>query len=114
MTILEFIASKEKNAFIKEPEFKQLYVRNAKRLIGGSYIKTIDIARIEAKKPGKGAFRRLVKTLREKHPDLVVYVECVHSERFAEGLIRMGFLSHGDGTCFYLRVFEVHNHGSGI
>lgn len=104
MGILEFIESGARNLNIKEVGFRELYVRNTYRYLGDQKVKTIDIARVEAKRKGKGTFKQLVQTIRQKYPDLVIYVECVQTERFAEGLVKMGFVQCTLDPSFYLPV----------
>ena|ERR1700686_2425216 len=96
-TLDEFIADHEKkqwpnNAWVREPGFKELYVRMTKRFIDMEWREPVlDIASIEAKHPGRGAFTALIVRLRKEHPDLTIYVESVMNERFGFKLEDMGF-----------------------
>jgi hypothetical protein len=68
------------NAYVKETGFKELYVRISHRFLEGAMRKALDIARVAARQKGKGRFTALVNRLREKYPDLCLYVECVESK----------------------------------
>lgn len=58
--------------------------------MGDHYVDNmLTIARIVAIDPGKGAFGRLVGSLRDR--GLSIFVESVLEERFAAKLLRMGF-----------------------
>ncbi len=89
------------NAYIHEEGFKELYVRRATRWIDGRMTHGfLDIARVKAAIPGKGAFTRLVKKLLSK--GIPVYVERVGTQRFARGLLALGFTqSPTDESSFY-------------
>ena len=105
MTINEFIDSpSERNAHIKHPEFNSLYVRKGAHLIEGVITRTFDVANIEAKEPGAGAFRRFVEHL-NLHQCNAIYVECVISSDFREKLLHMGFTesTHISGD-YWLKV----------
>lgn len=94
-----------RSEYVKRKGFLDLYVRVSRRLIDGELRETIDLASINARSPGRGCFKKLVADLREKHPEVVLYVECVLSDRFAEGLERMGFIrdkSTGESVCYYM------------
>ena len=72
--------------------WKILYVRVTRRRLNGYLRPTIDLANLEATKKGKGAFRRLVEKLSTAYPGRTLFVESVQSERFLDGLLRMGFV----------------------
>lgn len=99
-TLKSFLEGPRPNACIDYPGFNFLYVRHTKRF----GIEVIDLANIEAKEPGRGAFARLVKHIRKTYPHLGIYVECVLNERFEGKLLAMGFARHDEGLsfCFYL------------
>src|ERR1043166_2316633 len=83
------------NAWITYPGFASLYVRKCivQARINGRLYKVNDvitIANAVAKEPGKGAFTALVHDL--VYRGFAVHVENVLTERFAAGLLRMGFL----------------------
>jgi hypothetical protein len=93
-----------KSAYVKWPGFRELYVRYTVRWVNGKkYEPVLDIARVHASQPGKGAFRALMLALRVTHPTLHLMVECVHEKRFADGLARMGFVEQVEcrGNWFY-------------
>jgi hypothetical protein len=93
-----------RNSYVKEPGFSELYVRVSRRFLEGSCHEMIDLARVEAKEPGSGAFTRLVARLREQYPKSGIYVECVLNPRFSVMLIdRLGFkVNPSDESSFYL------------
>ena len=82
------------NQYVRHPNFKSLYVRyNNRRYINGEFVfNVLDIANIQARKPGKGAFTKLIIHLRNTYPLLVLYVESIQNPRFADRLERMGFV----------------------
>lgn len=98
MTLDEFITQESsrwvRNAHVQEPDFNTLYVRWGYHRIGNDkgVAQCFDIANIEAKHPGKGAFKNLVKRIHKMLPPKIpIYVECVMTEHFVQGLLRMGF-----------------------
>ena len=110
-TLEEFLAATEefkqwpRNAYVKAPGFKELYVRRTHRYLNDEWIeRVLDIARIEAKKPGKGAFTNLVSSLLER--GIPLYVECVQNERFIQKLKDMGFtcVPHSGGSPSFFKL----------
>jgi hypothetical protein len=87
-------------SFVSEPGWKILYVRVTRRALNGRLRSTIDLANLEATRKGKGAFRRLVAKLSAAYPDRTIFVELVQTERFLDGLLRMGFVRVDDGSNF--------------
>lgn len=80
------------NRYVYEPGWAHLYVRATLRHIEDALRgPVIDLANIEASRPGRGAFTRLVAKIRRKYPEAWVYVECVHNPRFEKRLVDMGF-----------------------
>lgn len=95
------------NRYVTHDDFSLLYVRMTSRYVAG-ILQTpcLDIANIEAKAPGTGGFTRLFGVLRERYPQLHLYVECVLSPRFGQHLMKLGFIKlhprlHGCGSYFY-------------
>lgn len=91
MTLQEFLNRKNKfpnNAYVDEPGFNSLYVRDTYRRIEGQRIKTIDIASVEVEHKGTGIFTNLIKKLHSEHN---LYIECVTTQRFEKLLLRLGF-----------------------
>lgn len=81
-----------RNSYVTCHGFKELYVRYTKRVFDGEILApTLDLARIEAWKPGTGAFGRLFKKLRTEYPQLHLFVEMTH-ERFGDHLVKLGFI----------------------
>jgi hypothetical protein len=77
--------------YLKEPGWKGLYVRHTQRILAGQKRECIDLASMVAAKPGNGLFKALVQRIRTEYPMLPIYIESVMTERFCEGLRRMGF-----------------------
>lgn len=95
-TLGEFISSqgerRPRNAYVRFPGFSTLYVRCTKRFLRHELVSPVlDIANIEASRPGKGAFTKLFEHLRENYPEMWLFVECVANERFEKKLRKMGF-----------------------
>jgi hypothetical protein len=91
-TLDEFIAQARakdwpNNSYVAEPRLRELYVR----LTHFRGRETLEIGRVLAEEPGKGAFRALVARLRAQYPTLPIFVENVLSRRFARGLRRLKF-----------------------
>ena len=83
----------QRNLYVAHRDWKTLYVRYSRRFIEGVWWnRVIDLATIEAKNPGKGAFFRMVRAIRRRYPDLGIYVECVVTARFSEHLKQRGFV----------------------
>lgn len=110
MKLDEFIAPRledlrmfPRNAYVKHPGWKHLYVRVSQRFVNNQELRTvIDLANLEALKPGNGAFRKLIDHLKKTYPGCTIYVEQVMEERFMAGLLRMGFTQKGSEPSFYL------------
>lgn len=91
----DFISSTEgskwpKNAYVTAPGFRELYVRRTRRFLNDVWVDSVlDIARIEATRPGKGRFTALATDLLER--GIPLYVECVLNKRFVKKLESMGF-----------------------
>ena len=80
------------NAYVKERGFSSLYVRLSQRhILGETRTHVLDIANVEAKKPGAGAFTSLVKRLQLERPELGLFVECVLNVGFRQKLLALGF-----------------------
>lgn len=110
MNIFEFIDSRiarptvwPRNQHVSHPDWNTLYVRVTKRPLDGEIRDpVIDLASIEAKRPGKGAFRALVTDLRKMYPQAAIFIESVLGDRFQEGLRRMGFTQRDGEASYYL------------
>lgn len=95
------------NAYVDEPGFKHLYVRITPRYIDGvKWPYVLDLANMETNKPGTGVFKAFIHRIREKYPQLGLYVENVLNPQFRDGLIRMGFslvpTSHPLTPCYFV------------
>jgi hypothetical protein len=81
-----------RNTFVSYPGFTEVYVRYTRRVLDGKIRSPVlDLARLEAAHPGQGAFTRMFNHLREKYPEMWLYVECVLNKRFEDRLKLMGF-----------------------
>ena len=113
-TLDEFLTSSKPSsmsrAYVREPGFKELYVRHTIHFIERKKVPTIDIARVEATTTGQSTFKNLIARLRRDYPNDTIYIESVLTDRFAEGLLRMGFkpFPYHD-NCFYLPVGKTLN-----
>jgi len=94
-TLDEFLMQrKRRNANVTFPGFNHLYVRHNKRFIiavDRLVSPVLDLANIEATRPGNGAFTLLFNHVRTTYPLMWIYVECVLNRRFEEKLHKMGF-----------------------
>ncbi len=92
------------------PGWRRLYVRYGRIYKDGAYVDgVITLANIEAKVTGKGTFRKLVAYLRETYPDAGIQTECVETQQFCEGLVRMGFMPFREdvqSNCFFLPTIQ--------
>ena len=95
-TLADFMKGKAglaRNSHVFIPGFAVSYVRYTRRyLVGAMREPVLDLARIEAKAPGEGAFTRLLGYMRRCWPEVWLYVECVQSDRFARKLLALGFI----------------------
>lgn len=104
--LFDFLAAPSRwpnNAWVVYPGMRALYVRKSPVFIeppcdaqtnrplerGKWYDKVCTIANVTARRPGTGAFKRLVRELTAQ--GYAVYVENALSEQFREGLARLGF-----------------------
>ena len=79
-------------AYVEEPGFNSLYVRLSGRLIDDELLFPVfDVASVEVREKGQGTFTRRIRQVREKYPNLPIYVESVVNGRFAKYLERIGF-----------------------
>jgi hypothetical protein len=104
MNIDQFMFSDYKNQWLKQSGWRYLYVRKGRRCFSGVfYGKVIDLANIEARKPGSGAFTKLIQHLQEAYPDWSIYVENVMPKRFQKHLRKAGWIEvdyEGSGQVF--------------
>jgi hypothetical protein len=107
MTFDEFMAEPRlKNAYVEERGFKHLYVRKGiRRLPGDEIVTTIDLAKLETKRKGKGTFTRFIARLRKDYPTYPIYVESVLNERLPGKLLSLGFhlMPNSDPPSYYVR-----------
>lgn len=91
-TLDNFLISTFRNSYVSFPGIESLYVRRGGYLINDKITQsTIQIASVESRKPGNGAFRKLIDYLESQYPDMTIVVECVHSDLLAEILTHLGF-----------------------
>lgn len=103
-------ADSRAHAYVRYPGFRSLYVRHTSRYFQGALITpVIDLASLEATRPGKGAFTALLQHLRETFPHCWIHIECVLNPRFAEKLPSLGFVYEpaGASACFFLPPAKV-------
>jgi len=99
-----------RNSYLNHPEFDSLYVRKGAIYIDKNWVYGFQIANITATKPGNKAFERLIKQILEINPNIVIYVELVHNERFRAKLTRMGFdQTDKDSMCYVLNKEKYKN-----
>lgn len=109
---LQALTGASQRAHVARPGFSTLYVRISQRqLLGRLWKPVLDLSSLEARKPGKGAFKKLFKHLRDKYKGLPLYVENVLNPRFEVGLRKMGFVDLGPdySPCFFLPPEEHHD-----
>jgi hypothetical protein len=92
MNLEQFLDSPLRNLYLEEPEFEQLYVRKSRHYYQEHWYECFDIAKIEARHPGSGAFKHFLTRVHHLRPNSAIFVESVLSVRFSRGLRRMGFL----------------------
>lgn len=100
------------NGYVKENGFRDLYVRYTSHYIGRRKRKMLDIANVNASRPGNGAFTALMRRLALEYPTLNLYIENVLTERFATTLVkRFGFTPVPDNMRSYylLRTRRSHD-----
>lgn len=81
------------------PEFWTLFVRHSQRMIDEKLTPCLDIATVEAKHKGKGAFTRLIASMSDL--DKPLYAESVLNPRLAQWLLRNGWIAHNVPDCYY-------------
>lgn len=82
------------NGYVREQGFSHLYIRYwpRHRFINGKPTNNVlDIANVASRKPGSGAFTKLIKRLRSEYPDMTLFVENVQTSRFRNKLESLGF-----------------------
>lgn len=92
-----------RNSYVSFPGILNLYIRKGKYLVNNEIIhSTIQIASVESIKPGNGAFRKLIDHLESQYSDMLIIVECVHSDLLAAILIHLNFeyINHSQGRHF--------------
>ena len=91
------------SSYVEFEGFDSLYIRVGRKGIRGKIRdKVVDIANVTSLEPGKGAFKTLIAHLQEKWPEHTIHVENALSQRFQEGLKRMGFQETDVPMCFWI------------
>ena len=109
LTLDEFIARGPKqtprNSYVTEPGFSSLYVRWGYHTFKDCPFICLDLANMEAEKPGKGTLKTLIAKLRRERPDINIYVESVLNPLLPPGLLRLGFTEVAGSMppCFFMR-----------
>jgi len=81
------------NAYLDEKEFSHIYVRKGPRAVifpdgAQTFDVVFQVARVEAKKPGDGALRRIIERVdRFSSSSLPIYVENLFNEDAVQGLL---------------------------
>lgn len=94
------------NSWVREPGFKDLYLRVTQRYLLERKWNVIDVANCNVEHEGQGTFKRLIIRLKTDYPTFGIYLENVHNERLREGLPRMGFTDvgrHPASPCFFMQ-----------
>jgi len=106
-TLQQFLDGKRELAigYVRHPGFQSLYLRKTYRLIERARVRTLDIAYVVARHPGRGAFGALIADL---HPTWNLYVEGVINKEFREYLLRRGF-THVDDNGLGLPCYFLHS-----
>jgi hypothetical protein len=98
-TLDQFILEAKKrsfqnNSYVKEPGFKSLYVRYGRRFLDGKWVQDVlDLASIQATRPGRGALTHLIARLRKDYSGMSLYVESIFNPRLPRKLETLGFKS---------------------
>jgi len=98
-TFDQFMHSPQRNAWVNEVGFEQLYVRKGPYGVHGKLVNTIQIANVTVADKGKGVFTKFVNRIQEQYC-LPIVVEQVLQQRFAWHLGRERFLPISDGNTF--------------
>jgi hypothetical protein len=92
-TLDEFLEDENLHrSYVTEPGFSSLYLRKSIRYINSKpYENVLQIANCTAETPGDGAFTALIEKIELKWSG-PIFIEQVLSERFAVGLLKLGFV----------------------
>lgn len=95
-TLSEFLRDENfASEYVSEVGFRSAYVRVGPASIAGRRTpRAITLANLTAKKPGAGAFTKLVARLRAEYPHEPLIVECVQNKRLRSKLKALGFIYH--------------------
>ncbi len=93
MTFDEFVGTKLRNAWVKEPGMLNLYVRRSLPITGTDF----DLANVNCEHPGCGALTRFLDKYEPRH---TFFVENVLSERLRDYLIRRRYTCVSAGFGF--------------
>jgi hypothetical protein len=102
--LIDFFKSNQRNKWLEDKDMK-VYVRKSKRLLPKekNLIETLDIATIEAIKPGKGHGTKFIKAAHEINPFQMTFIENVLTPRFVRWFEKDGwtmFPSENMVPCF--------------
>ncbi len=87
----DFINGPARNLWLNDG-ILMVYVRKSRRLIGGDYVKTFDVANVAAIAPEyehKGYFRRFMEKL--ESVSSCVFVECIQNPKLTDMLKKNGY-----------------------
>lgn len=92
MTLIQFLNSNTRNAWVTYPGVASLYVRKGQLYIGDRKVDNVlTIASIEIAQTNQGTFTKLINMLRNNYPGMTIYVENVLNPQFDSVLRRLSF-----------------------
>ena len=104
--IMDFImcceTDQSHNQWLKGSDF-EIYVRHSWRFIKGKRLESLEIASVNAKRPGHGDFTRFLNQVEEINPYECIYIENLLTTRFEDFFLKRGYtsVSHTDPPCVY-------------
>lgn len=102
-----FLANYQQNRlWLCQPGFAKFYVRKSlwQPTPALESRQCIELANIQAYKPGEGAFKALISEVRRRYRCQYVLAECVLTDLFIGGLKRMGFVALDPASDRYSRT----------
>jgi hypothetical protein len=100
----QFLASNNRNLWMNGSGLA-VYVRKSIRLIEDRMVPCLDIANMQAQRPGRGTGGRFIEDAQLLNPYEAIFIECVQNERLASRLERTGWIKLQDDQavtpCFY-------------
>jgi GNAT superfamily N-acetyltransferase len=92
ISLKEFLASREKNAWIGDDSFARIYVRKSKRFLESDLQDCLDLATIfiEPEYRGQGLFGKILKMFEEENPFNNILIESIVNKRLLEHVKKSG------------------------